>query len=236
MNNSSAMIHHIESGKHGHGLCSHFGKVCSDKTKALIGAGNRGRKPSASAIEGSRRLRLGRTYEEIYGVELAEKIKEKQGLNSNKEACSRGGRRGGKVRCPRTWRTGTEFLKGSVPWNKGLILGPQSEELKLQNALGVAAAHARGAYHTNKPTSLEHALDLLLQDAGLEYEAQKRFGLYIVDAYVPSRNLVFEADGMFWNHHKDKEREAKRDMYLLKVGITAVIHLIDEDLEPWIVI
>ena len=53
-------------------------------------------------------------------------------------------------------------------------------------------------------------------------------------AYLPKDNLVFEADGMFWYHHQDKEREAKRDVSLLKTGIAAVIHLTDEALDPWI--
>ena len=85
----------------------------------------------------------------------------------------------------------------------------------------------------SKPTNLEYALQMLLEDAGFEFEAQKRIGQCVVDAYVPSRNLVFEADGQFWYHHQDKEREAKRDEKLLKSGVMAVIHLTDADLDPW---
>ena len=76
------MARHIAAGKHGRGLCSHFGRECSDKTKALIGAGNRGRKPSASAIEGTRRLRLGKTYEEIYGAEKSAILRANRGVES----------------------------------------------------------------------------------------------------------------------------------------------------------
>ena len=83
------------------------------------------------------------------------------------------------------------------------------------------------------PTSLEYALQLLLEDAGLEFEAQKRFGRYIVDVYVPELNLAFEADGQFWHWHKNKKREAKRNESLLQSGVAAVIHLDDEDLDPW---
>lgn len=84
-----------------------------------------------------------------------------------------------------------------------------------------------------KPTNLEFALDLLLQDAGFEYEAQKRFGKYVVDAYVQSHNLVFEADCSFWYHHQDKEREARRDAYLIERGVNAVIHLDEKDLTQY---
>lgn len=83
------------------------------------------------------------------------------------------------------------------------------------------------------PTSLEQAMALLLQDAGLEFEAQVRFGRYVVDAWVPSHGLVFEADGMFWYHHQDKEREAWRDEYLIQRGVVAIVHLDDDDLRPY---
>ena len=108
-----------------------------------------------------------------------------------------------------------------------------TQEAKTKIAIGIAKAYAQGAYWHNGPTYLEYALQLLLEDAGFEFEAQKRFGRYVVDAYVPSRNLVFEADGMFWNHHKDKIREAKRDKYLVDKGATAVVHLTEADLDPW---
>ncbi len=99
-------------------------------------------------------------------------------------------------------------------------------------AEGVARAHARGAYKKG-PTSLEFALQMLLESAGLEFEAQVQFGTCVVDAWVPSHGLVFEADGMFWYHHQDKAREARRDAYLMRQGVTAVVHLVDEDLESW---
>ncbi len=82
-----------------------------------------------------------------------------------------------------------------------------------------------------KPTSLEHALELLLQDAGLEYEANKYMGNRVVDFWVASYDLVFEADGWFW--HQDSEREIKRDNQLAEAGALAVIHLDDNDLAPW---
>ena len=66
------------------------------------------------------------------------------------------------------------------------------------------------------PTSLEYALQMLLEDASLEFEAQKRFGRYVVDAWVPSHKLVFEADGKWW--HQDKEADKKRQSELEKIG------------------
>ena len=81
-----------------------------------------------------------------------------------------------------------------------------------------------------KQSSLELALCQLLQIAGFDFQEQVRFGRYVVDAFVLSHGLVFEADGMYWHHHQDKEREAYRDAYLVDRGVVAVIHLTDDDL------
>jgi len=102
-------------------------------------------------------------------------------------------------------------------------------ETRAKIAASVAEACRRGDYR-NQRTWLELALRNLLQTAGLEFEEQKRFGRYVVDAWVPSHGLVFEADCSFWYHHQDKEREARRDAYLIARGITAVVHLTESDL------
>ncbi|KKM13561.1 hypothetical protein LCGC14_1715010 [marine sediment metagenome] len=100
---------------------------------------------------------------------------------------------------------------------------------------GMIYTHKKGcgcAFHTMPVTVLEHALSLLLQSAGLEFEAQKRFSYYTVDAWIPSRNLVFEADGSWY--HQDKEKEHHRDERLIEKGIVAVVHLDEHDLDPWL--
>lgn len=80
-------------------------------------------------------------------------------------------------------------------------------------------------------TVLERALYRLLEVAGLDYIPEKRFGRYIVDAYLPTEHIAFEADGVFW--HQNKEREQKRDGYLSHF-ILAVVHLDDNDLAPFV--
>ena len=66
-------------------------------------------------------------------------------------------------------------------------------------AEGVARARANGAYQQDGPTDLELALRKLLQTAGFEFEEQVHFGRYVVDAWVLSYRLVFEADGHPWH-------------------------------------
>ena len=110
----------------------------------------------------------------------------------------------------------------------------QSKTTRDKIALGHAKARERGDYDFLNPTSLEYALQLLLESAGLEYEAQVRFGRYVVDFWVQSRGLVFEADGMFWFWHQDKGRERRRDAYLRERGVIGVVHLRDGDLKSWL--
>lgn len=78
-------------------------------------------------------------------------------------------------------------------------------------------------------TSLERAMYHLLREAGFSFVCQKHVGSRIVDAYVPSHNLAFEADGAYW--HNDPEKEIERDEYLLSKGILAVIHLSEQELQ-----
>ena len=94
----------------------------------------------------------------------------------------------------------------------------------------ISVAIARWLAHWPRPcTNLERALHGLLTSAGMRHSLQRRFGRYVVDAYVPNRKLVFEADGSFW--HQDKQREARRDAYLLaRSEIVAVVHLTEQDL------
>lgn len=100
--------------------------------------------------------------------------------------------------------------------------------MRAKFARAAARNHAAGVYR-RYPTDLELALRRLLSEFP-EVIEQKRFGRYVVDAWIPSHGLVFEADGMFWYWHQDTAREARRDAYLLRHGVTAVVHLIKEDL------
>lgn len=69
-----------------------------------------------------------------------------------------------------------------------------------------------------KPTSIENILYSYLLgsfDAG-EISKEYRIGKFRVDFAVPSRMLVFEADGEYW--HKDKEADRLRDSELTAQG------------------
>lgn len=117
---------------------------------------------------------------------------------------------------------------------------PKSEEHRANMRHPKSAAHtekmavnaARQLARWPKPrTVLELALYRLLRGAGLAFVAEKRFGRYIADAYVAELDVIFEADGSFW--HKDVARTRRRDAYLVN-RVTAIIHLTDGDLLPWV--
>ena len=70
------------------------------------------------------------------------------------------------------------------------------------------------------PTSIERAVYGELKNRGLLFETQKLInGKFLVDAYIPSLNLVIEADGDYWHSlpkivNKDKAENA----YLTECG------------------
>ena len=80
-------------------------------------------------------------------------------------------------------------------------------------------------------TNLEIALYSMLNTAKVYFISEKRFGRYKVDTYLPEYNMIIEADGKYW--HTDREREEKRDRYLLQ-HVDAISHLDDDDLNPFL--
>lgn len=68
-------------------------------------------------------------------------------------------------------------------------------------------------------TDIEIIVESLLQTSGVEYEAQKHIGWWIVDFYIPDKNLVIECDGDYWHNKPEvKARDARKDAYLTRKG------------------
>lgn len=71
-----------------------------------------------------------------------------------------------------------------------------------------------------EPTSIEKTLYDYLLLKGILFERQKLInGKFIVDAYIPSLNLVIEADGKYW-HTLDRvvKKDKAENAYLRKCG------------------
>lgn len=87
----------------------------------------------------------------------------------------------------------------------------------------------------DRENGLEKVLRLAFERAGVQYEAQKRFGRYRVDFYLPAYSAVVEADGERFHPTSEQatrsawsaERVQKariRDEHLAARGLR-VIHL-----------
>ena len=80
---------------------------------------------------------------------------------------------------------------------------------------------ARIAASQTSPTSIEIAVQEILDILNIEYEAQKPIGKYIADFYIPAQNLIIECDGDYWHSLPDvKKRDKQKDKYLRKQGYT----------------
>ncbi len=97
-------------------------------------------------------------------------------------------------------------------------------------------SESQARWRRKHPTRGELALRTLLTEAGLDFEAEHVFSGFIIDAWVPSRRLAFEADG-HWAHQLKRASgyEEARDAYLIQEhGVLAVIHLTRDDLAPFL--
>ena len=74
--------------------------------------------------------------------------------------------------------------------------------------------------HRKTPTSIEVKLYEELKNRGLLFETQKLInGKFVVDAYIPSLNLVIEADGDYWHSlPENKARDRSKNGYLKVSG------------------
>lgn len=93
---------------------------------------------------------------------------------------------------------------------------------------GVVMAEVNRHLSLSSPTSLEKCLSNLLEEFP-EVIVQKRFGRYVVDAYLPRPyHLALEADGEYW--HQDSDADCARDTYLLREFGLPVVRLTEREL------
>lgn len=77
---------------------------------------------------------------------------------------------------------------------------------------------------SKNPTSIEKIVYDYLLLKGILFEKQKSIGKrFVVDAYIPSLNLVIEADGTYWHSRPDNmERDKRKDSYLKTKGFSLI--------------
>lgn len=116
---------------------------------------------------------------------------------------------------PRKYCSRPCFAKAPA-WNKGR---PVSEKERVRLAK-IRLIGVKKQQDSKEPTSIEKKLYMELARRGLLFETQKIInGKFIVDAYIPSLNLIIEADGNYW-HSLDRvvKKDRAENAYLTKCG------------------
>lgn len=145
-----------------------------------------------------------------------------------------------------------ESMQGHIPWNKGKEL-PRGLEAahwkggkpncqicgkKLStytsikckscndNSLEMKERLLKGRIKQqtiDTPTSIEKILYDYLKLKKIKFVPQKRIEFYLVDAYIPSLNLVIEADGDYWHALPEtKWRDKSKNTYLKNRGYNLI--------------
>lgn len=92
-----------------------------------------------------------------------------------------------------------------------VIATPEYYQAKAE---GMAKAQKRW-----RGTDIELAVEAVLQTLEIGYETQKAIGRYVVDFYVPSKNLVIECDGEYWHDRPEMQaKDARKDTYFASKG------------------
>jgi len=119
--------------------------------------------------------------------------------------------KGGLSKClkcgkPLIWRTSKRWCRDCYHQSGEEQLVGINSTLKQQNS--------------KEPTSIEKKLYEELKNRGLLFETQKVINnRFIVDVYIPSLNLVVEADGNYWHSlERTKKRDKAKNAYLTKCG------------------
>ncbi len=101
-----------------------------------------------------------------------------------------------------------------IPWNKGKQFLPKEHYQKI----GIESVKKQSAM--NGYTSIERAVYQELKLRGLLFEKQKFInGKFLVDAYIPSLNLIIEVDGDYWHSlPRIIGRDKAKNAYLAKCG------------------
>lgn len=121
------------------------------------------------------------------------------------------------------------FVKNHIPWNLGKTF---TNEVKKKMSMARIGKYTSDYYAKlgaisvakqdgiKEPTSIEKKVYQELKDRGLLFETQKLINnKFVVDAYIPSLNLVIEADGNYWHSlPKNITRDKVKNAYLNACG------------------
>jgi very-short-patch-repair endonuclease len=122
------------------------------------------------------------------------------------------------------WKKGQQL---SLEHRKNISKGLKGKSKSPEHAIKCKENRLKGLLkqqHSKEPTSIEKTLYNYLLLKGILFERQYLVnGRFLVDAYIPSLNLIIEADGKYWH---DIDRVVKKDKaenaYLTKCGFKLI--------------
>lgn len=117
-------------------------------------------------------------------------------------------------KCP--YLLGNKYRLGKTPWNKNKSFMPK----EFYQRIGLLGLKKQAAM--KEPTSIEKKVYEELKARGILFETQKLInGRFLVDAYIPSLNLVVEADGSYWHSlPKTIKKDKIKNAYLKACGFS----------------
>lgn len=124
----------------------------------------------------------------------------------------------GAIRSKETRKKISKSHIGLKPTEKSKEKMRKAKSKSFYQNIGVMSALKQ---QSNKnPTSIEKKVYEELKTRGFLFETQKLInGRFVVDAYIPSLNLVIEADGDYWHSLERMEKKDKAEnAYLTKCG------------------
>jgi very-short-patch-repair endonuclease len=111
----------------------------------------------------------------------------------------------------------------------------------MQRSANALRAYERGLDFTKKriealalqmkPSNLERWVAMELDELGIVYEQQRVFWRYIVDFFIPDRNLVIECDGVYWHRTPEQlAHDRKRDAWLTEKCNLRIVRLSEAEI------
>ena len=196
--------------------------LSSDKNKDL----SKGWKHTDESKEKITQANLNRDYDVIFTKEVRQKLAEgarnKVWTKESKEKTRQShlGKKHTKEEIQKI-KANAKYGKDNYSWKGGrpkcIDCGKQ---LVVYTAKRCPSCTRKVQFTNKRPTSIERILYKFLESNHIIFDKQKLIGdKFIVDAYIPSLNLIIEADGGYW-HSLDRvvKKDKAENAYLIKCG------------------
>lgn len=177
----------------------------SEETKKKIGKANKGKKRSQEARLKISKLQKGKKLTKEHIQKRTESRKGYRHSNSTRQKIG----------------SANKGTKHSQKFREDCARRMLGKKLSVQTKQKIIKGIAD--YFKGNLSSIEIAMQEVLDNLNTNYISQHPIGWYIVDFYLPEQNLIVECDGDYWHNRSGvQERDAKRDSYLRRKGYKVV--------------